>query len=142
MTWPSRRPSIRARIEVVDFKAGHIFDQWHPGFVSFSDVGIVLRFSQKTKIQPAALFVSRLQPQGNGKVIRRIACKQSGARATAPSYFVPLALAQLDRLSCQVGSERTQALPLCCEQFTQSVTLRVRGSRIRLDIQRSHVRLH
>src|SRR6266542_3603321 len=141
MTWPSRRPSIHPCIEVVDFKAGHIFDQWHPGFVSFSDVGIVLRFSQKTKIQPAALVVSQLQPQGNGKVIRRIACKQSGARATAPSYFVALAIAQLEWLSNHVGSEGTQALPLRCEQVTQSVILRVRGSRIRLDIQRSHARL-
>src|SRR5438034_11550129 len=108
MTWPSLRPSIRARIEVVDFEAGHIFDQWHPGFVSFSDVRIVLRFPQKTKIQPAALFVSRVQPQGNGQVIRRIACKQSSARTTAPSYFVLPAIVQLERLPCPVGPEPTQ----------------------------------
>src|SRR6476620_9515946 len=70
---PPRQPIIRARIEIADFEAGHILDQWHPTLLGLTNVGTFLRFSYETKIQAVAFFAFRLQPQRYVKVTRRIA---------------------------------------------------------------------
>jgi hypothetical protein len=60
--------------------------------VSLSYVGIILRFSKQTEIQPATLFVFRLQSQPDNKVARRVPRKQSGASAAIPLYHIALAI--------------------------------------------------
>ena len=62
------------------------------GFVSFSNVGIVLRLSQDAKVQLIALFVVWLQAEDNREVARRVPCNQTRPRTGIPPYLIALAI--------------------------------------------------
>src|SRR5262245_61926383 len=128
---PPRQPSVGVRIKVGYFKAVHIFNQRHPGFVSFGIIGIVLRLTQNAQIKLIALVVRRLQTQHDGELAGRIPRKQPGASATIPSYFVALPIIQLEGLAHHSCPKRAQALPVSCKQITEAIILRIRGCCLR-----------
>src|SRR4029453_15074688 len=72
---PPRQTGFCVWIEVGDFKTADILDQRHPGFVSFSSIGIVARFTQDAQIELIAFLVRGLQTQYYCEFPRRIACK-------------------------------------------------------------------
>src|ERR1051326_276751 len=85
---PARQPVIRARIEIVDFEAGHILDQRYPALLRLAKIRTLLRFSQKTQVQPVASVGRLLQPQRHCEITRRIASQQCRSSATTPPQLV------------------------------------------------------
>src|SRR5262245_61635390 len=124
---PPRQPGVGVRIKIGDFEAGHIFNQWHPAFVPFCTIGIVLRFTQNAQIELLALVIGRLQTQHDGELAGRIPRQQPWASAAIPSYFIALPIIQLEGLANHSCSKRAQALPLSCKQITEAIILRIRG---------------